>query len=129
MKNIFLLLAIFLIIMFSCRQIHFVDGESMVLNRSIDTSLNDSAIIYGTVYYSECDQCFETQAKIWINGTELNTLTDTLGYINLRIPSGLCTIKCTRLNSRYDITEQIKDLVVLKNEKIELKFIMGYVAE
>ncbi|TAL75876.1 MAG: hypothetical protein EPN88_03195 [Bacteroidetes bacterium] len=129
MKNILLLLALFLIIIYSCRQIHFVDGESIILNRSIDTSLNDSAMIFGTVYYNDCDQCFAFQAKIWINGTELNTMTGTKGYFKLIIPSGLSTIKCTRINDQYKIIEEIKDLLILKNEKIELKIILGHVVE
>jgi len=129
MKNIILLLALFLIIISSCRQIHFVDGESSILNRSIDISLNDSAMIFGTVYNRQCDFCFETQAKIWINGTDLNTMTDSKGYFSLKIPAVLSTIKCTRINDRYKVTEELKDILILKNEKIELKIVLGHYDE
>ena len=129
MKNTILIFTLFLLIISSCRQIHFVDGESLILNRSIDTSLNDSAIIFGTVYNNRCDFCFETQAKIWINGTDLNTMTDSKGYFSLKIPAVLSTIKCTRINDRYKVTEELKDILILKNEKIELKIVLGHYDE
>jgi hypothetical protein len=129
MKNTILIFTLCFLIISSCRQIHFVDGESLILNRSIDTSLNDSAIIFGTIYNNRCDFCFETQAKIWINGTDLNTMTDSKGYFSLKIPSILSTIKCTRINDQYKITEELKDILILKNEKIELKIILGHYDE
>lgn len=93
------------------------------------TNANSKNMKYGTVYYNDCDQCFDFQAIIWINGADLNTLTDSKGYFSLKIPAGLSTIKCTRINDRYNIIEEIEDLLILKNEKIELKIILGHVDE
>jgi hypothetical protein len=56
-------------------------------------------------------------------------MTDSKGYFSLKIPSILSTIKCTRINDQYKITEELKDILILKNEKIELKIILGHYDE
>ena len=34
----------------SCREVHVFEGRSVILNKTIDTTLNDSILIYGHVY-------------------------------------------------------------------------------
>lgn len=129
MRQIKLVSFFLIIIIPACRIVHVYEGKSIIISRTIDTSLNDSALIFGYVYSAIDEISPEPFAEIWIDGKDTKTTADKSGYFYLKIPAGLCTIKCKGKYSNDDEIEEIKDLTVIKNEKIELKFFIGITIE
>ncbi len=129
MKTILLISSIFLILAWSCNDPVIVDSSAEIISRSIDETLNDSALIYGFVYGAETINSPFPDTKIWIEGSDLETTSDIYGNFSLAVSPGTYTIKC--LHDQYEerFTAIVKDITLLPNEKIEIRFYHGTFVE
>ena len=113
----------------SCREVHVFEGKSVILSRTIDTTLNDSILIYGHVYSAEDNKTPQNAAKIWTEEFSKESFSDHLGNYSLKLPSGIYTIKCLgRYSNPHEILI-INDTKLLPNEKIEINFYLGITIE
>lgn len=125
------LLAIFFfsILDTSCLSIHYIESEAKIVGRSIDTALNDSALIYGTVFDGREISFPFPDANIWIEGTGIETTSDIQGKFSLRVLPGTYTIKCLHPYSDVRFTMVLENISLISNEKIELQFFHGSKSE
>ena len=124
-----LLIIITLLIVNSCRQVHVYEGKSVILNKTTDTTLNDSILIYGHVYSAEDNKILEIGAKIWAEEFSKESFSDNLGNYSLKLPSGIYTIKCLGKYSNSSEILIISKTKLLPNEKIEINFYIGITIE
>ena len=113
----------------SCHKVHIYPGKAIIVNRSIDATLNDSAIIFGMVYSAEDEKTPELNADIWIESPNIKTNSDSTGFFNLKLLSGTYTIKCLGKFSNEDMIIELKNLSILPNEKVEVRFLQGIIIE
>jgi len=116
----------------SCLNRQFVKGRSEIVSVS-DSTLNDSSIFVGYVYtYSE-DTSFLlsiNRAQIWIVNSGINSFSDLNGYYNLKTIPGTYTIRCQdEGNGWSQLIEELKNVKINKNEKIQINFYLGYTIE
>lgn len=128
-KNIFIISTICLALFFSCRQIHVYDSKAVVLSRTTDASLKDSSLIYGYVLTAPDGLLPEQFADIWIVNPSYKTVSDTTGFFRLKLPAGTYTINSLGKYSNSDMTIILKNITLLAGEKVEVKFLQGYIAE
>jgi hypothetical protein len=121
----FLVVVLLLIVVNSCRQIHYYESDAFIISRTIDLSLEDSVLIYGMVYYAADENLIFPFANIWLEENNLKTVSDYTGFFSLKITAGTYTIKCLQENENEEFTAIIEDILVLPNEKIEIKFLHG----
>ena len=133
MKNLLKvrLLVIFslLITISACRHVYYDPSKSLIVSRSFDVQLKDSAMIYGNVYYVGNQKTPIPQAHIWIENSSIKTLSDLAGYFSLKVLPGKYTIKCFRDDPNEEFTVVLKDLSILPNEKVEVNLLRGTRAE
>ncbi len=129
MKTAILISSILLILVWSCRRVVIVDSSAEIISRSVDEALNDSALIYGFVYGAETTNSPFPNANIWIEGSNLKTISDIYGNFSLPVLPGTYTIKC--LGNQYDkrFTAIVKVVTLSPNEKIEIRFYHGTFVE
>jgi len=125
------LLAVFLIpvLLSSCLNPHYIDSESNIVKRSTDTALNDSALIYGTVFDGpDTTSSPFSGADIWIEGSDIKTTSSIQGNFNLRLSPGTYSVKCLhpRRDERFTMTI---DISLSPNEKVGIQFFHGNVSE
>ena len=125
----YLALIVLLILTNSCRHLVIVNSKAVVVSRSIDIALNDSALIYGTVFFGESETVPMKRANIWIEGSNIKTISDNMGLFSLKILPDIYTVKCLGEYSNEEFVAIIKDLDLLPNEKVEIKFFHGYVVQ
>jgi hypothetical protein len=127
MKVTILISLVVLILVWSCRRVTVVDSSAEIISRSIDETLNDSALIYGFVY--SAGNSPYPDSKIWIEGSDLETTSDIYGNFSLPVMPGTYTIKCLR--DQYDerFTAIVKDITLLPNQKVEIRFYHGTFVE
>ncbi len=125
LKISLLILFIFLISLISCRRVNYTKSDAIIVNRTFDSSLGDSALIYGMVYYAADEKTPYENANIWIANSNIKTTSDNTGFFSLKIIPGLYTIKCLGQYSSQEFTMVIKDLSISSNEKIEIRFLHG----
>lgn len=125
----YLALIVLLILTNSCHHIVIVNSKAIIASRSIDIALNDSALIYGTVFFGESETVPMTSANVWIEGSNIKTISDNMGLFSLKILPGIYTVKCLGEYSSEEFVAVIKDIEVLPNEKVEIKFFHGYVVQ
>jgi hypothetical protein len=93
----------------------------------------DSSIFIGYVYSNSDDTTYlfpEREAQIWVDNSNLKTVTDSIGFYYLMTIPGTYTIKCQRIyNSEPELIEEIKNIKINKNEKIQINFYLGTVSE
>lgn len=113
----------------SCRHIIIVNSRVEIVSQSIDEALIDSALIYGTVFFGEDEEVPMSNAKIWIEGSNVKTISDNMGHFSLKILPGIYTIKC--LGDQYEekFTIVLSNISLSLHEKIEIKFFHGYIGE
>ncbi|GAB6278022.1 MAG: hypothetical protein STSR0006_00170 [Lentimicrobium sp.] len=124
-----ILIIILLSMVISCRKVHTYPSIAIIVNRLIDTTLNDSALIFGYVYSAEDEKTPELNANIWIEDTNIKTNSDSSGFFSLKLLSGTYTIKCLGKYSNEDMIIELKNLSILPNERIEVKFLQGVIIE
>ena len=67
--------------------------------------------------------------NIWIEDSDIKTSSDTLGNFNLKVLPGTYTIKCLHPYSDVRFTAVLDDILLMSNEKVEVQFFHGYMAE
>ena len=107
----------------SCHKVYIYEGKAIVLNKTSDLTLNDSVLIIGNVY-SAYDTLPEFNAIVWIDGTNIKTSTDSLGYFSIKLPPGTYTIKCHRSGDTGEQPQVLKDIQLLPNEKLKVEFLL-----
>lgn len=129
MKNLlkvrFLVILVLLIIISSCRQIAYTESKAIIVSRAFDVALKDSAVIYGMVYDALDERLALSNLNIWIEEINVKTLTNDTGFFSMKVPSGRYTIKCFTDYSNEEFVAILKDLSILPNEKVEIKFLRG----
>ena len=128
LKILFVLLVLS-IITISCNKVRTYQSKAIIINRSIDLTLKDSALIYGMVYSAEDEKTPEIYANIWIEGTNTKTTSDSIGFFSIKLIPASYSIKCLGKYSNKDKTIELNDIVILPNEKIEIKFLQGVVID
>ena len=124
------ILVFFLLCMaISCRKVYTYHSKAIIVKRSIDSTLNDSAFIYGMVYSAEDEKTPEINANVWIEGNNIQTNSDSTGFFSIELLSGIYTIKCPGKFSNEDLIIELKNISILPNEKIEIKFLQGIIIE
>lgn len=126
-----LLLAIFFIpvLLSSCLNPYYIDSKSNIVKRSTDTALNDSALIYGTVFGGPDTTSFPFPgANIWIEETDIKTTSNIQGSFNLKVLPDTYSVKCIHPNSEERFTMTL-DISLSPNEKVEIQFFHGSVSE
>ncbi len=106
----------------NCRKVHFYEGRSVIINRTFDQSLNDSALIFGNVFSAVDNTTPEINARIWCDKIPQETLSDFEGYYQLKLPVGTYDINCLGKHSNSNEVEILKELVLTANEKVMINF-------
>lgn len=125
LKAGYLIIFSFLITVSSCLPFHYYPSKSMVISRSFDIQLKDSAMIYGKVYYSPDRSYAIPNATVWIEEVNVKTLSNDSGYFSLKVLPGKYTIKCYMDDPEEEFTVVRKDLTISTNEKVEVRLLMG----
>ena len=129
MKVRFSIIFILLFSLISCRHVAFTESKATIVGRTFDSTLKDSAMIYGMVYYAADEKRPMQNANIWIETTTLKTTSNNAGFFSLKIIPGIYTIKCLGENSNQEFTMVIKELSLSATEKVEIRFLHGERAE
>src|SRR3989304_6940734 len=108
-----ILVIILLGMVISCRIVHTYPSKAIIVNRSIDTTLRDSSLIFGYVYSAGDEKTPEINANIWIEGTKIKTNSDKSGFFSMKLLSGTYTIKCLGEFRNEDEIIELKNLSVL----------------
>lgn len=129
MKAIIIVSSVFLLLAWSCKNPIIIDSSAEIISRSIDETLNDSALIYGFIYGAETVASPVPNAKIWIEESNFETTSDIYGNFSLSVLPGTYTIKCLGNQAEERFTAVVKNLELTPNEKIEIRFNHGYIVE
>ena len=116
----------------SCMNRQFIKGQAEIISVS-DSTLNDSSIFVGYVY-EHPDHWPNKQpiqnAQIWLDDLNLKATTSGIGYYYLKTTPGNYTVKCQRnLNRWPQLIEEVKDVKINKNERVQIDFYLGYTIE
>jgi hypothetical protein len=128
-KLCFLVFCMFLLGTTACRKTKTYEGKAIIVSRSIDTTLKDSALIYGTVCSADNENLRLVNAAIWIDGTNIKTTSNDTGFFNIKFLPNTYTIKYLGQYYSADMTGELANIAVLPNEKIEVKFLQKVVVE
>jgi hypothetical protein len=129
MRNTFKILLIsFIAIAISCRSITRVDSKVEIVSRTFDTSLKDSSVICGLVSYAGTEGTRIPNSKIWIENSSILTKSDNDGFFVLKLKPGTYKLNCLGEYSDPQFTAT-KNISLLANEKVEVKFLIGSISE
>ena len=98
------------------------EGKALIINRSFETSLQDSVMIYGYVLSAADENPFWNSSIILIENTKTATVSDSLGFFSLKLLSGTYAVICFDPSVTND-TLKLENLKTLPNEKVEIKFL------
>lgn len=116
----------------SCLNRQFEKGKAVLISTS-DTVLNDSAIFTGRVYTVDPELKYpykEVPFEVWIENSELITTTDSAGYYTIKTRPGTYTIKCqSKWNTYKELIEEMRDIKITGNKKVQLDFYIGTTIE
>ena len=127
-KTLKILLISFIAIAISCRSITRIDSKVEIVSRTVDTSLKDSAVICGYVSYAGTEGTRISNSKVWIENSDILTKSDNNGFFVLKIKPGTYKLSCLGEYSDPQFTAT-KDISLLANEKVEVKFSIGSISE
>jgi hypothetical protein len=125
----FFLLLFSCVFIYSCRQVHKYNGKSIIIKKTIDSSLNDSILVFGKIYSAEDNKTPEIDAKIWVNILNISTYSNDTGYYDLKLSKGIYTIFCKRKYGNDDEIVSIRDIKLSENEEINIDFYIGKTIE
>ena len=126
----YLLILSVLLLSYSCVNRQFIDGRSELISIS-DTSLNDSALFYGNITRVDwtLNYPFPGPFEIWIENSEYRIISDT-GYYLLKVNPGIYSIRCQSQGNPWSgLIEEMKNIKIEKNKKIQIDFYIGYAIE
>jgi hypothetical protein len=130
LNSLLILAAIFCSI--SCLNRQYEDGW---MNKGLvsDTSINDSALIYGHISNATLQDnqvYFANEYTVWIDGTDHRTTNDTDGNYFFKLMPGTYTVKCESSGNPWErLIEEIRDLKVEANTKTKVDFYIGTTIE
>jgi len=107
------------ILFVSCSNIQTYPGKALIVNRSIDNSLQDSAMIYGYVLDAKEKKPL-SNCTILVKETNSAVYSDSTGYFFLKLLPETYTVMCFAEHSDTLLLENLK---ILTNEKVEVKFL------
>ena len=120
------------IICAGCLNRPYVDGRTDFIGIS-DTTIHDSSIFEGHVYRIDYVGNYPHEAmpfEIWIENSDYNTQTDSMGYYLIKTIPGTYTIKCQDGSESWSqLIEGVSDISIGKNEKAKIDFYIGYAFE
>ncbi len=121
MKTLLLLFgAISLIcITLGCKNPKVIQGDVIVVNRSIDTSLHGRSIMQGLIYKSGLSVYSSDSISVWIVNNNISILADSLGQFTIQIAPGTYSICCQGVNDKYETCSE--PIEVIPNETVDLK--------
>jgi hypothetical protein len=126
-------IALTIVVLVSCRIVHEYPERTEVINRTIDYSLQDSAIIHGYVLdvVTEKPTFGYYKTTILIVETGYVAYDDSSGYFSIKFLPDFenYTIKCIPNFASPKDTLFLKIPNILPNEKIEVKFFHRVVVE
>ena len=125
LRSVLLIALSFLISVSACRKVNYYPSKSMIISRSFDAQLKDSAMIYGMVYYAPDRSYAISNATVWIEEVNVKTLSNDSGYFSLKVIPGKYTVKCYMDDPGEEFTVVRKDLSISANEKVEVRLLMG----
>ncbi|QSE96041.1 hypothetical protein [Fulvivirga lutea] len=134
-KYLFALIAICSCINFtSCvldeiNQTVIYNGRTEIIEITYDETLQDSSVVFGKVISAVDNSTPEFNARIWTEKDVFETDSDLNGLFELKLPSGKYDIKCKNRYANSDFTEEIIDIELKPNEKLEVNFYLGVKAE
>lgn len=134
MRSRFLTILLFVLsfcafLLSACNEVHYIDSEAKIIGRYTDTALNDSSLIYGTVFDGSGTSLPFPDVDIWIEGTDIKTTSDIQGKFSLRVLAGTYTVKCLAPYNEDRFLMTLKDISLSPNEKIEIHFFHGSKSE
>jgi len=113
-----------LLLFLSCVNTKIYEGKVQIINRSFDTSLQDSAMIYGYVL-SAADENPLSNRTILIKETKNSVFSDSIGLFSMKFLPGTYTIVCF-YPPATDSSLELDNFKILPNEKIEIKFLVRF---
>ena len=122
MKTLNFAIIFIFIVFISCLSVHIYPGKAIIVNRSFDDSLQDSAMIYGYVLDAAEKKPLWNSSKISIEKTELFTFCDSTGFFLIKLLPGIYNIVCF-CPIVTDDTLKLDNIKFLPNEKIEVQFL------
>lgn len=126
---LFLGICFLLLLNISCRKVRIIDSSAEIINREISTSLNDSALIYGAIYWAGGNNIPVPDTNVWIEETGESASADSVGGFRLGVLPGIYTIKCLGPYSDSMFTAVLDNVSLVANERIEVQFLHGSMSE
>lgn len=109
----------------SCRKVAYYPSNSLIINRSMDVQLKDSALIYGLVCYAPDKKNVIPDASVWVEEMNIKTLSNDSGQFSLKVLPGKHTIRCFIDDPKEEFSVLLKDLILHSNEKVEVRLLVG----
>ena len=123
MKTFKLIIFFLFIVFISCSNIQTYPGKALIVNRSIDNSLQDSAMVYGYVLDAKKKKPLGN-CTILVKEANSIVYSDSTGYFSLKLLPKTYTVMCF---AEYSDTLLLENLKILPNEKVEVKFLRSVV--
>jgi len=110
----------------SCHSEERIPGRVEVVERSFDSSLQDSVMIHGYVLsVSEEKPLWMMSSTIVVVELAVATQSDSVsGYFSMKLLPGIYTIVCLFPTANPDLTLNRQEF--LPNERVKIRFLMGY---
>ena len=128
----YLLILTVLLATSSCLNRQFEKGKAVLISTS-DSVMNDSSIITGHVYSVNPVLKYpykEVSFDVWIENASMTTTTDSTGYYAIKTKPGTYTIKCqSKWNTYKELIEEMRDIKITGNKKVQLDFYIGTTIE
>lgn len=112
-------------ILTACREVVYYPSNSLIISRSIDVQLKDSALIYGLVCYAPDSKNVIPDATVWVEEMNIKTLSNDSGQFSLKLLPGKHTIRCFMEDPSEEFSVLLKDQIIHSNEKVEVRFLVG----
>ncbi|MCL2412809.1 MAG: carboxypeptidase-like regulatory domain-containing protein [Bacteroidales bacterium] len=107
----------------SCRNVQIFPERIEIVERTIDHSLRDSAVIYGYVLDAFMKEpLWRNPSVILVTQTGTTTLSDSTGFYSIKLLPGTYTIEVFCSFSTVGDTLRLENLNLLPNERVKIKF-------
>ena len=113
----------------SCLKRHFIEGQAELISID-DAALNDSSLFFGYANRVDWQAPYPYPFEVWIENTNLTSITDSMGYYSIKTVPGTYSIKCQDVpNDWPQLIEGMSNVEIKKNQKIQIDFYIGYIVE
>ena len=93
-------------------------GQASIIGQSFDTSLLDSAMIYGHVLLAYPNRAPSHNTTILVVETGTTTFSDSTGFFSIKLLPGTYSVMCS------EDTPKLNLMTIHPNEKVEVEFIV-----